>query len=307
MPDHTRANERQGVVFVILAVILWGLFPIFTKIGLSALSPFVLGPATAMTASLPLLAITLLGKQIPPWHSPLWKDLLYISIMGTTLPFLLFFAGTSLTSGINAGLLQQTEPVYSLVISYLLLREHIPVKQVVGSLMVLLGAIVVMGYAFGRLPAEEWGGLGELLVVLTPLGYQLAHARTKRLLAAGISSFAIAGFRLMLGGSLLLVIAVILAKYGFFEWTFPLMAPSVWLGFFGYSIFIVAAEKVLWLEAIRRINLSKASGFLPVSVLVSALGAVTVLGESLSARHLIGGALIFVGSFFLFTIPSRQR
>jgi drug/metabolite transporter (DMT)-like permease len=275
--------------------------------GVGALSPIAFATATALTASVPLLAIAILKRQVPAKSSPLWKDLAYIAVMGTTLPFLLFFTGTSLTTGINAGLLQQTEPVYSLVLSYFLLREHIPVVQVFGSLMILGGALSVMSAGDAGVASGWHLGAGEILVLLTPLGYQAAHARTKRLLAENVDSFTIAGIRLAVGGFLLLLVCVPLILSGAISWEKPSLSPGIVFGFLGYAVIIVASEKVLWLEGIRRINLSKASGFLPMSVLASAVGAVLILGETLRVPHYVGATLILAGSFVLSTVPSRRR
>lgn len=303
------ASERTGVVFVVLAVVLWGLFPVFTKVGVETMTPILFAGATSLIASLPLVAVAVFLRQMPSWRSPVWKELVYIAVTGTTLPFLLFFTGTALTTGLNAGMLQQMEPVYSLVLSYFLLREHIPPRQVVGCLMILMGALVVLSAGNGQagVGAGMRLGKGDLLVMLAPLGYQLAHARTKRLLADGATSFLISGFRLLIGGSLLLILAAAALKAGLSPMQFPPLTPALLLAVLGYSVVIVAAEKVLWLEGIRRINLSKASGFLPMSVLASALGAVLILGESLRPLHYTGAVLILAGSLILSTVPSQRR
>lgn len=301
--------EKQGVFFVLVAVVLWGLFPVFTKKGLGTVAPPIFAAVTALVASLPLLAIAYARRQIPRRGSGIWKDLIYIGVMGTTIPFLLFYSGTAQTSGITAGLLLQLEPAYSMVLSYFLLREHIPTQQVAGSLMLLAGAMVVIGG--GRVTGNGgWDAridTGELLVMLSSLGYQLAHIRTKRLLRAGADSFMISGVRLGIGGGLLAGVALAMSITGGAKSGLPEVTLATVMGLIGYSFFVVAAEKVLWLEGIRRVNLSKASGFLPISALASLTGGVVILREVPGIHQCAGATLIVAGSLVLSGVPSRTR
>lgn len=308
---NERKREAEGVAFVLVGMVLWGLFPIFTKLGVSGMTPILFGAVTALVASVPLVGTALAQRAVPAaGDRRMWRDLAFIAVMGTVIPVSLFFTGTAMTSGINAGILQQMEPIYSLLLSYFVLREAVPGRQLLGGALLLAGAGVVLWGAPPTYPSPATGGgrqIGEFLVMLTPLGYQLAHLRTKRMLSEGANSFVISGFRLLIGGTILLAVAWALIGLGAVRLEHPPLTPQVVALLVAYSLIVISAEKILWLEGIRRINLSKASGFLPLSVLASAAGAALVLHETLTWKHYAGGGLVIAGTYILSLVPSQKR
>lgn len=316
MSDPKR--EAQGVAFILVGMILWGLFPIFTKLGVAGTTPILFGAVTALIASLPLVTTAAAQRAVPPRRNRrMWRDLLYIAIVGTVLPIGLFFTGIALTSGINAGILQQMEPIYSLLLSYFVLREALPGKQLLGGGLLLAGAVVVLtaggggalrGSGQALVPALQRSGLaGGVLVMLAPIGYQLAHLRTKRMLNENANSFVISGFRLLFGGTMLLAVSAALLAAGAVRFEHPPLTAAFVALTAAYAFSVISAEKIMWLEGIRRINLSKASGFLPLSVLASAAGASLVLHEALTWKHYAGAALVIAGTYILSRVPSRTR
>jgi len=72
-----------------------------------------------------------------------WGWMLYISVMGTVVPFALFFLGVNLIRSTRASITATLEPISAGLLAYLFLGEGLAPLQVVGGGMVL-GAVVLL-------------------------------------------------------------------------------------------------------------------------------------------------------------------
>ena len=72
-----------------------------------------------------------------------WGWMFYISVMGTVLPFALFFMGINLIRSTRASITATLEPISAGLFAYLFLGEGLASLQVVGGAMVV-GAIVLL-------------------------------------------------------------------------------------------------------------------------------------------------------------------
>ncbi len=72
-----------------------------------------------------------------------WGWLLYISVMGTVLPFALFFLGINLIRSTRASITATLEPISAGLFAYLFLGEGLSPLQIAGGVMVV-GAIVLL-------------------------------------------------------------------------------------------------------------------------------------------------------------------
>ena len=72
-----------------------------------------------------------------------WGWLLYISVMGTVLPFALFFMGINLIRSTRASITATLEPISAGLFAYFFLGEGLSPLQIAGGVMVV-GAIVLL-------------------------------------------------------------------------------------------------------------------------------------------------------------------
>ncbi|MCF8145437.1 MAG: EamA family transporter [Deltaproteobacteria bacterium] len=72
-----------------------------------------------------------------------WAWMLYVSVMGTVLPFALFFMGINLIRSTRASITATLEPISAGLFAYLFLGEGLAPLQMVGGAMVV-GAIVML-------------------------------------------------------------------------------------------------------------------------------------------------------------------
>lgn len=267
-------SETEGTLLAFAVLVLLGLEPVVIKA--NPVSPFAFASLSAIVASLVLWPLVLLRsqtKEVLERPGEIKKTFL-TGLFATAIAYSLFAYGTRLSSAINSAIITRFEVFYSFLISWLLLRERISGRAVLSALALIAGVFLVVTQ--GERPELL---KGDILLLLTPLFWQLGHAVAKK---TNYSPLTIAALRNTFGGLLLLVPAVI-TGFAFTEFA---LAEGI----------IIALTQGLWYMAIARINLSKATAILTPAPALTVLISTAVLGEAVTAYHLAGLALITIGT-----------
>jgi drug/metabolite transporter (DMT)-like permease len=143
---------------------------------------------------------------------------------------------------------------------------------------------------------------GDLLIILTPLFYQISHLIAKKKIKR-LGTFFIQGGRYLFAGLTLLLISSLIGTNQFGIFYKPLELSTVLiLGF------VVAGIGSLgWYEAIKRINLSKATAMIAPYSILSIVLAWFVLKEFPSVYQIVGLIFVLIGMFILAKIKSKKR
>ncbi len=195
---------------------------------------------------------------------------------------------TLITSAANSTLLANTSPLWVSLGALLLFREKLTPAFWVGLLLALAGAVIILGVDFFRHPAL---GLGDLLALIAGFFYGTFFLAAQRA-REGLSAMAAWWISAVTSTVVLLGLALAFQQ--------PL---------FGYSFMtyvnLVAIALVTQVGAYLAVNY--ALGHLPASIVsptllmqpvLTALLAVPLLGEKLSAAQISGG-LIVIGGIWL--------
>jgi drug/metabolite transporter (DMT)-like permease len=224
------------------------------------------------------------------------KELLLIGFFGTVMTYALFFSGAKLTTGINTAILLQVEPIYSILLSFFILKEKVTVKQVLATLLIVVGIVAVVynvSFSFN---------LGDLFILLTPLFYQLSHVISKKVINK-YGTYAIQSARYFYGGIMLLVISTLFGMNQFNLLTeFSNLSIILALG-----IIVAGIGTLSFYESIKRINLSKTTALISPYSVIGVILAWLVLKETPTLYQIIGLILILFGIFALTKIRSEKR
>ena len=293
-------REREGVILVIICVFIHGAHPILGKYGVSLVSPLFFASLTNLIAAAGLVLIILLKREsLAILIKKRFFILLFlIGFFGTTLSNVMFFYGVRLTSGINSAILLQVEPIYSLIIGYLLLKERVSTRQIISTLLIIFGTLMVIYQGTSRM---NWG---DILILLTPLCYQVGHFFSKQLLnETEISPLFIATGRTFYGGLILLILNRFTGSHEFNI----LIQPDILGIFIFYGIVVYALSYLTFYGAIKRINLSKASAIISVYPAISIILARFILKEVPDFYQLGGFFIIMLSIFYLANLKSELR
>jgi len=290
--------ESKGTVAVLISTFVVGLNVYFTKVGTTFISQL---PFTAISITLAGLILFLsnisLGKLPMIFSSGknYLPKFLWIGIVGMSIPSIMLAYGVSLSMLSNSFLLQ-IEAIYSMVLSYVLLREKVTRKQIVLSILSFLGVALVLTEGVIK-PIN----IGDLLFLSAPLFYQFAHVVAKGLLKT-IDPTVVVMYRFLIGGLALFVASIMFGLNPMdFSRTIQGTFVVLYMGF-GY-----ATGNSLWYYGIKHINLSKGTSIIIIYPLVSTVLAILTLGESLSNIKVVGMLLVFLSTLYLSRVKSVSR
>lgn len=209
----------------------------------------------------------------------------------------LFFAGDLATwntailigSASNATLFGNTSPLWVGIGAMVLFKEHLRPRFWVGMLISLTGAVVILGHDLMVHPAI---GRGDILGLIAGFCYALFFLATQRARDA-LSSLSVWWISSATSAVALLIVGLLLGQ------PFSGYSPT------SYAHLLILAIVV---QVLGWMSISYALGHLPASLVsttllaqpvLTAIAAVPLLGETLSAEQLAGGALVLAGIYLV--------
>lgn len=284
---------NKAVGMLVLAVALWGTTIAPTKWAMESVHPFTLTFLRLSVASLVFVpyawfsAVKRSGKPSIPW-----RRMSMLSFTGVSGYFLLNYYGISMTSGVNAGILNASLPLFTIVLAAFYLKEKIKIPQWIGLMLGLIGVMVISIH-----PSEGNGSsfLGDILILASCLVWAIYVVQMKQPQGeADLPSELFTGVTLMLG-------AIMLIPFAAFEVSWYGLPPLsikmlVSVGFLVIGPTILAYW--LWNKALESVSAARAGVYLNTLPLVSVLTAIVMLDESVSWRTILGGLLILGGVFW---------
>jgi drug/metabolite transporter (DMT)-like permease len=274
-----------GIIFGLCSMCIYGLLPVFSNRLVREIDPFLFAGITTLLGSLPLLVQLKISGDLTDVFSPRFRTTILLISLAAGIGTLLFFMGTSMTSAINTGLLEQSEPIYSMILGAILLKEKIGKHQLIATVLMISGAVLVVFQ--GSTPIN----LGDILVLSGPLFFQIAHLFAKQILPLVSHTNVVPAGRLLYGGIGLTLIAAIIRPESFEL----LLDGEIWLKMILFAIIFRSLDLYCWYQALARLPLAKLSALLPVGAAVSFTGAVFILGEQAEARQWGGMLVILIG------------
>ncbi len=269
--------------FVVLAACLWGTTGLFVRhlgdVGLGTMTICVLRSAVALAMML-VLALCIDPKLLRVRLRDLW------CFFGTGVLSMLFFnycyfRTIEESSMAVAATMLYTAPVFVLILSALLFREHITRRKVLALVLAVVGCVLVSGIITGG----SLNGTGVLLGLGAGFGYGLYSIFTRFALNRGYSSVTISVYTFLfatLGGLPLMGWGQLSAAHG-------TGGVGLWLFLALYALVTTVLPYLFYNWGLIRVENSKAAVIASVEPVVAAL-----LGF-VSPYHEVPGPMEFVG------------
>jgi drug/metabolite transporter (DMT)-like permease len=168
-PKSSFRNSSGPHVALLAVQAIFGTWPVMGKIALRALPSTGLVAVRVGGAAVALLLLTRArGRLTAPRREDLARLALY-SLLGVVLNQFLYIKGLSLSTAVNAALLNASIPVFTLLVGALLGKERLTARAGLGTLVAAAGVV----YLIDPLRADLAGGrvLGNLFLVGNTLCY----------------------------------------------------------------------------------------------------------------------------------------
>jgi drug/metabolite transporter (DMT)-like permease len=256
--------------------IIWGLAFVAIKIADTVLTPVNLALLRWIIAAVLFLGLLpLIGRPKTKFE---WRD---ANVVGYHIS--LNYAETTISAGLS-GLLITFGPVFVVILSVLLLNEKAGTKVVLALLLAICGAAVL---SIGSVsPTDLSSFFGPLGVILAALSYAIFSVLAKPL----VHKYGSAPTTISAGllGTAMMLPLLSTNFIGQVE-SLPLQG---WISVLYLSVLSTVLGYMLYYTLVSRKAVSKLSIQLYLAPIVSVVGGVLLLGESITTFTVLGGALM---------------
>jgi drug/metabolite transporter (DMT)-like permease len=231
------------------------------------------------------------------------KDGLPIALLGAVGVFLTFFLlheGIESTSASTAAVIFSMNPVFTVLIASLILRERLGLLGWLGVCLGLVGAFTaVTGFRFSGLFSRE-DFLGGVLILVAAATWSLYTVYGKRY-SERYGSLVLSLLTMVSGSLLLAVLLAIQGGWG--EMSGYNARAWAWLLYLG--VVTVGIGYILYFEGMRRVPASRGASLFYLKPVLALLIAHFALGEPISYTLLLASVMVASGILLVTFPPAR--
>jgi drug/metabolite transporter (DMT)-like permease len=285
------SRHPAGPHVALLAVqVIFGTWPVLGKIALRAVPSTGLVAIRVGGAAVAFMLLLGLGRRlVSPERRDLARLALY-SLLGVVLNQFLYVKGLSLSTAVNAALLNATIPVFTLLVGALLGKERLTARVTLGTLAAAAGVV----YLIDPLRASLGGDAmkGNLLLVANTACYGAYLAVSQDVFRRYGALTAMTWLFAM--GSLA---AVPFGSYQLSQTDFAAVGLLVWLVLLYTVLVQTVGAYYLNAWALERVSPSTVAVYIYLQPLFAFVVAPLMLGagERPGVRHAVATLLIFAG------------
>lgn len=277
-----------GHIFAFTTITIWSVAFVSNKALLSYISPIENMILRFFIAYILLLIIY-------PHYKTLYslKDELYFAILGFLGIFIYFLLenfALMYTQATNVGLYMGVLPLFTAIFAHFLTKDESLSKSVVIGFL-----IAIAGIALILLDGTEFKVRlkGDLLAILAAAVFALYSVALK--LAPKAYHYIVITRKSFLYGLALMGIYFYLSGKSFnFQ---ALKITTVWLNIAFLGLISSGLAFILWQQGIEKIGSIKASNYIYLVPLLTAITGIIALDEKLTIKMLLGGILILIGLY----------
>ncbi len=292
-----RVISPFSVFLMLCLIIFWGSsFVMVKELLQDGLTPVSIATFRFLFAGVLFLVVLLVNKTRKPEYrlrieKGYAKTLVFLALSGVTLFFIVQYTGIQMAgASIAAILVCLLSPVLISIFSMRMFGERLAGKQVAGIGVAAVGTFTVVAGGAWDVQGNTGFLLGNLVLLLTPLlwaGYTLVGKK----MMEKFDPFLIVAYVNILGG--LLLVPFSLAENSL-HLIFA-MNLRCWLLILFLAFTCSLVGYFIWFYVLRRVRAAVASSFLFAEPLVTALFAMTFVGEEITLFAIGGGILVFIG------------
>ncbi|KAA9001975.1 DMT family transporter [Affinibrenneria salicis] len=165
---------------LMLSAFFWGGSAIAGKYALQDYSPALVTFARFFIAALIVFLLVNTKKTLLTVGLKQHLQLFIIALAGVSLCYYFYFRGLLLSSAFNAGIIEATTPLLTLLIAALCGMERLTLRQLSGLLIAWLGVGVTMTNGDWRRLAGDGYNVGDLLLLVSTLCFGVYNILTRR-------------------------------------------------------------------------------------------------------------------------------
>ena len=275
-----------GIILTLGSALMFGASTPFAKLLLGSVEPWLMAGLLYLGAGLGLAAVHLARGVLglPTIEAPLRRtDVPWLSVViltGGILGPLLLMTGLATTDAASASLLLNLEGLMTMGIAWVVFRENVDTRLLLGAFAILVGAAILSWQGEASI---QWSGL---FIAGACLCWGIDNNVTRKLSSS--DPVQIAMLKGLVAGVVNLVLAVM--------WQgIPLPSGGIavaagLIGFLGYGVSLV-----LFVLGLRHLGAARTGAYFSLAPFVGAALSLVMLNEPPSARLIFAGGLMAFG------------
>ena len=283
---HSLGHLWPGVPLALASAALFGVSAPLAKLLLQSVSPQLLAGLFYLGAGggLALVRAGRLTLGVRSTEAPLKRAdlpwLLAVVASGGLVGPLLMMMGLARTSAASGSLLLNLEGLMTMAIAWVVLRENVDRRLIVGAASILAGAVVL-----------SWRGegvsldLGGLLIAAACLAWGIDNNLTRNLSAVNPATIALV--KGLAAGGVNVALALLMGA--------RLPAAGVTGAALVVGFLSVGASLVLFIHALRHLGSARTGAYFSLAPFIGAAIAVVLLGDAVTAKLVVAGLLMGFG------------
>ena len=279
-------TDAGSILSVLGALIIWSSSFVAIKIAYETFPPITLGAARFVVAALILGSLSLLPKNRKKLEK---KDIIPVAVsglMGITLYAVLQNIAMQWTSASNATLIIASYPIITVLLETLIYKTKLNLFKIVGIVIAIAG-VFVLSY---MKPEERQHNelLGILMLIIAGVAWAFYNFLTKKVVN-NYPPITLLFYQTLFG-------AIFMLPLSLFErgaWMAPTTMSLLMMLFLGVFCSVIAY--LLYNLGLKALSPSAIISMLNLVPLFGVMFSFLLLGEAITLRMVIGGAIIILG------------
>ena len=289
--------KKKGLLYAILASILWAIVNPVIKTGLSYdMTPMNFAGLRFTSVGIILLAYT--------WHKGMWEEVrknsklfTLLTLVNIFLGYAAFYIGVNLVDGAISSIIMGTTPFVNIILSHIMTKhDKLNKHKVISILISLVGLLMIIGVKSGEYSINGIGlvGIGLLFMNIIFQGYSAIKVAEYK---ANIDPVFLNAVQMFFGGFLLYVTGVAIEGYKQF-----IGKPMGFYLSLGILVFVSVFAFSFWFIALQDKN-TKVSEVNMCRLINPILGAILswiMLPDEVPTFNTVAGMIIIVFSLVFY-------
>ena len=280
-------KEREGELLMVGLSVLESWFPILSIVAMSYVGALHTYMYSLVIAFFFYMVIMYKRKRFEELKNrAAYKDLL-LTTFWITFIFTLIFIGMRYTTAGNMAVIVFLQVLFSYLYFNVFGKEKMKTMHLVGALLMAVGALVIL------FPEDFVFNKGDWLILISAAAAPIVNLYQKRA-REYCSAETILGFRTVVGFPFVALLAYFLEPAVSYE---NFMSALPYIFFIATGIYVVA--KIMWIEALNRLSITKLSAMLALMPVFTLIFAYFYLDEVPEFRQMMGIIPVLIGGYLI--------
>ena len=306
--QRSRRSPLQYFVVLTLVNLMWAFQFSGAKIATERLGPVTVAFIPLALSTLlfaPLVRLSRRGKPRPRFTPVVLRDLVLAATLGVIPAQLGLTWGVEHSLASNASVLTLTIPVLTAIMAVIMLGERMTAVRWLSFALAIGGVLMVSDIDWRSV--QIFHGtylLGNVLIFASCLGSAFYNTYSKKLLET-FNPVELLVYSFLVTSLELLVLMLIFEPPSLSRWLS--LEPGIWASLLTIALFSLSLSMLLFFWVIDKIDVTQASLSIYLLPVFGVLLSTVFLHEKITAQLVLGGLLVFAGTFLVTVYEERSR